>query len=385
MKKFALVLALLLSLTIVFAACSNSTDTTNTSIRWRDETYVFNITKALLDGTDAVFNGETYATEPVASNYETNPESQDQLIPEDIAGTFVMTISVDETNKECTFTTVQTMYSQYRTSLLETVSIWNDLQSFVISTDSTEWQNAFALHDDSASNSELTTLKSVTEKTVTFKNEASQRPLSSETTVNGFYLGKLAQTISNYNVKTTYDWDNSTISVSKNGAEAVSNKVKISSSTKFIDSNQLLLYIRSLEKASTKFSDTPTVLVYEPSTNETATASFTFSYSCKTVLSVAGEDKYVTVNALAVIIDSRALFVQLNVPDSVNSNAALDRISNAGLSLDRFTTLRFRSGLIRYELSDYTQIANWSAILDAIETKETIDDTTDDSSATENN
>lgn len=362
MKKFALVLVLLVALTAVFAACTNNTEKTNASVRWRNEEFLFNISKTSLIDENVEHNGETFVVEPVANGYESLPETLDQLVPDDIDGTYKMTISVNESKKECTFTTVQTLYCQYSTELLQEYEIWNDLQRLVVASDNAE--NPFENHEN------LTTLKSVTTQTVTFKNDASQRPLSSATKVDGYYLGNIAQTISQYEVKTTYDWEKSVALVSVNNATAQENKLKVNSAVNFIDANQILLYARSLEKSTTKFQDRPTVQVYVPYENTAKMANFVFTYACKTLVKVADEDKFVNVNALGVLIDGRALFVQLNVPDSVNKTQALDSVTNAGAgNLDKFSLLRFRSGIIRYELADYAQLENGAAILDAIEVK----------------
>lgn len=356
MKKFALILVLALSLTFVFAACSG-TEKTNAFPRWDDDTYTFNISKALLsENLDVTMDGKTFYAEPTTSGYE-QFENLDEVEPNDIGGTYTMTIKTE--GDYCNFKTEQIMYSQYETEYLQGLSIWTDLKQFDV-TDSEE--NPFASNDG------FTTLKSTTIQNVTFENVESQRPQHSETTVNGFYLGNAHQEISQSNVKTEYDWDNNVANVTVNGTTS-ENKLKVSSSYKFIDSNQILLYVRSLEKASTKFQDTPGVQVYVPAENVVKTVTFGFTYSVNAILKVGGEDVCVTVNAVAVIIDSHALLVQLNVPDSVNKDVGLDVYEDGAVKLDNFTTLRFRAGFIRYELADYTELDNGAEIIDAIKHK----------------
>lgn len=358
MKKIALILTLVLSLTLTFAACSNNTEKTNTSVRWRSEEYLFNIGKASFTEEDVTVGDKTFMYEPVTSGYEQLPENMDEVSPENIGGTYKMTITVHEAEKTCTFKTVQTMYCQYETATLQNSSAWDQLKDLVVAADSEE--NPFTEHDG------LTTLKSTNAQTVTFKNEASQRPLSSETHVDGYYVGKVHQERSKYDVATTYDWENNVAKVTLNG-EVQENKLSVSSTVNFIDSNQILLYARSLDKASTSFQDSPSVQIYVPAQNTLKVASFGFTHSCNTILNVEGEEVYATVNALAVIVDSHAFIVQLSVPDSVNEVESLDSVSNAGSGdLDKYSLLRFRSGIIRYELADYTQIENGAKILDAI-------------------
>lgn len=361
MKKISLVLVLILSLTLVFAACTSNVEKTNTSVRWRTEEYLFNLSKTSLSGDDITVDGTKFIPEPITSGYEQLPDNLDEIVPADIGGTYKVNIDVGA-EKTCTFTTVQTMYCQYDTETLQSYSVWNQLQGLVVASDSEE--NPFTNHEG------LTTLKSVSTQTVTFKNEASQRPLSSETHVNGFYIGKTNQTISKYDVETTYDWDNNIAKVTLNG-ETTENKLSVSSSTNFIDSNQILLYVRSLEKASTKFQDSPSVQIYVPAQNLLKKATFAFTHDCNTMLNVNGEDVYVTVNALAVIVDSSALLVQLNVPDTVNTDEKkLDTTPDGtGGSSDKFSLLRFRSGVIRYELADYAQLENGAEIIEAVKHK----------------
>lgn len=360
MKKIALVLVLVLSLTLTFAACTNNVEKTNATVRWRAEKYLFNISKTSISGedNDVKVDGKTFIYEPVANGYEQLPENKDEIVPEDISGTYKMTI--EQKSKETwTYTTVQTLYCQYATETLKGYSVWNELQDIVVATDSEE--NPFTNHDG------LTTLKSVETRSVTFKDKASQLPLNSSTETNGYYIGKVHQERSNYKVETEYDWENNVAKVKFNGNEQ-SNKLKVSSATNVIDANQLLLYTRSLEKASTNFQDSPSVQVYEPATNVLTTATFAFTHSCNTMLKVNGENVNVTVNALATIVNSSALFVQLNVPNTVNENADLDSIHNVGSGgkLNKYSLLRFRSGIMRYELADYAQLEKSADILNAI-------------------
>lgn len=365
MKKFALVLVLLLSLSLVFAAC-NSTEKTTTSVRWRDEEYTFNITKTSLTQDNVTFNNDAYVPEPFANGYEQLPEKMDEVIPTDIAGTYHVSIKINEADKLCTFATEQTLYCQYDADMLKTYSVWSQLQRLVVTADAEE--NPFINHEG------LITLKSVTRQTVTFKNEASQLPVSSENHVDGFYLGKTQQNVSKYDVVTTYDWEKNVAKVSIDGQAAQENKLSVSAAINFIDSNQILLYVRSLDKSASKFQDNPSVQIYVPAQNVVKTASFAFTHACKTLIEVNGEDEFVIVTAVAVLIDSRALFVQLSVPETVNDVEAIDTVSNAGSgNLDKFSLLRFRSGIIRYELADYTQLENGNKILEEIIQKAEID------------
>lgn len=367
MKKTALILLLVLALSLVFAGC-NQTEQTESIPRWGNEQYTFNITKADFESS-AVFNNETFVKEPFISAYEINPERMDELVPEDVSGTYVTKIQLSADETQCTYTTQQTLYVQYKTETLTALASYNEiaatLQTMTIAPDSEE--NPFSEHEG------LTTLKSTTDTEVVFLRESSQRPLSSKTVVNGFYLGKTHQEISLYDVTTTYDWENGSAKVVYNNradetkSSTATNKLNYSSATKIIDANQVLLFARSLEKTSTKFQDNPGVQIYQPLNNTVYVASFFFTYSNNTMLTNAeNQSAYVKLNSLSVIVNDSVLVTQLNLPDTVNSdNKNLDSISiGSGKTLNKYTTVRFRSGVYSYQLVTIEQ-----DILDAVTVK----------------
>ncbi len=359
MKKIALLLLLVLSLAVLLTAC-NQAATTYANPRWENEEYTFNISKANLNANSVEHEGNTFIVEPVVAGYESLPENMDQVVPEDVDGTYVAKIAVDDKTKQCTYTTSQTLYCQYPTDLLRSYANWNELSKLAVPADSAE--NPFSKHDG------LTTLKSTTTTKVVFKNEASQRPISSENHVDGYYLGKVEQVVSKYDYVTEYSWnEKDKLTVKVNGEE----KKPVGSFTaaKFIDANQLLLYVRSLEKGTDKFADSPKVYAYSPITNKVSTVSFVFTYECKVVLNKNGAPIYANVNAVAVIIDSAALMTQLNVPESVNKDKSLDSISNLGNKMHKYTTLKFRSGFLKYEMADFEQMKNGAEIIEAIQVK----------------
>lgn len=356
MKKLALLIVLILALSLTLAAC-NQAEKTGAIPRWSNgEKWTFTISKTDLENSSAQFNGETYLREPIAGGYEWNFEIMDQIVPQNVGGTYTMEIKLSADERECTYRTVQNLYLQYETDYLQKLPIWNDLKKLVADSDA---DNPLPKHDG------WTTLKSVTENSVVFKNESSQRPLSSENHVDGFYLGKIQQNISKYDMFTNYDWGKNEVTVKINGEE--SKRTVKPGSVNLIDANQILLYARSLEKTGAKFQDSPKVQIYMPYTGTLTTASFAFTYACKTVLrGNDGQDVFAKLNALAVIIDGSALFVQINLPDTVNKDGAnLDTISSGGETpLNRYTTLRFRSGYFSYQLASYKQ-----EILDAVRVK----------------
>lgn len=349
MKKFAFVL-LALALILTLAACSNPA-ITYASPRWKNEEHTFKIVKAVDEDSSLV------------ESYEEMLAKADEVMPTYVSGTYTMKIVVNNTQKTCTYTTEQTLYVAYPTELLQGYSIWNTPDE-----DGNTLSAMVAPEDENplTYTGNFTTLKSYTATSVTFQNEASQRPYSSTNEVDGFYIGKTAQTISKYKLETNYDWS------AKNKVTITVNGEKQSTSgtytEKFIDANQILLYARSLEKSSTSFQDSPTVAVYMPKLDKVVTAAFSFSYKATTYLLVDGEFVFVNVNAIGVVVSNTMLLLQFNVPDSVNANNKnLDSIPNGtGSQLSKYTTLRFRSGAYSYHLDDYSSVENGNEILEAI-------------------
>ena len=351
MKKFAIVL-LALALVLTLAACSNNPAITYASPRWKDEEHTFKILKAVDEDPSLV------------EGYEETLAKADEVVPTFVSGTYKMKIVVNNTQKTCTYTTEQTLYVAYPTELLEGYAIWdtpdeegNTLSAMVASAE----ENPFSYSGN------FTTLKSYTATSVTFQNEASQRPYSSTNEVDGFYIGKTAQTISKYKLETNYEWSaKNKVTITVNGEkQSTSGTYK----EKFIDANQILLYTRSLEKSSTSFQDSPVVTVYMPKLDKVVTAAFSFAYKATTYISVDGEFVFVNLNAVGVVINNSVLLLQFNVPDSVNSdNKNLDSIPNAatGSTLNKYTTLRFRAGVYSYHLADYSSVENGNEILTAI-------------------
>ena len=366
MKKISIVLLLSLALVFTLTACNN-TPVTHTSPRWENsESYTFTIKKAIVETSDVTHNDATYIREPGVTNYEPDVDNMDEIVPEDVSGTYVMSIAVDSVNTTCTFKTSQTLYVSYPKTLLESSPIWNTpdangnkLSDKVVPQDSEE--NPFEADAD------LITLKSITETEVVFRNDSTQRPISSKNHVDGFYIGKTAQTISKYDLATTYEFNaKNKVTITVNGETMATSGVF---AEKFIDANQLLLYVRSLDKSTTSFQDSPSVTVYMPKVDENVMATFVFSYTCNTVVEVAAEEIFVKVNAVGVIVNSNVLLMQLNVPDTVNSDSKyLDSLPNAGsgTSTDKYSTVRFRSGVYSYWLTDFSSMTNGSKILEAI-------------------
>lgn len=373
MKKIliAVMVAAVLLVTPLLAAC-NQTEKTDAIPRWGEESYSYNITKADFVKRNT-FNDEVYVEEPYAGGYEINAESKDELVPEDVAGTFTSQIKPSKDESRYTYTTGQVLYVQYKTEDIEALDCSEEvkagLERLTVAADAAE--NPFDKHEG------LVTLKSTTDTEVVFKREASQSPISSKQEVDGFYLGKQHQQISNYTVSTVYNLEESKVTVTyddrtddKEGT-AEERQLKYSAAANVIDANQLLLYTRSLEKTSTKFQDSVAVQVYQPLNNSLYTANFLFTYTVNTTLVAAdGSDVYVKLTGVSVIVDGTSLLTQLSLPDTINAeDAALDEITIGGTTLNKYTQVRFRSGIYSYRMA-----AIDADILDAVTVKPNVEE-----------
>ncbi len=254
---------------------------------------------------------------------------------------------------DCTFTTTQTLYSQYRTEYLSKLSIWEQLQPLVVATDAAE--NPFKNHEG------LTTLKSTRNTEVVFVNTAKQQPKSSKQDVDGFYLGKEHQEITKSTVVTKYEFTKKKLNVNVSvDGKATDYKLNYNANVNVIDANQALLYVRSLEKTTTSFQDSPQVKVFDPFSHTLLNGSFSFTYGANTLLDYSGAENAIcaTLNSVAFVVDGSVYLMQINLPDNVKDkdNKMLDVIKTASTSYAKYTTVRFRSGALSYELAEYDEL-----------------------------
>ncbi len=362
MKKLSLLLLLLVVLSLTLTACRQPA-VTETVARWGNEKHVFNISKVNWDAPSVKVDDTTFVKNP---QYVPEPSIKDEIEPYNVGGTYSMEIALQNKDTECVFTTEQNLYVQYETAMLEKLEIWKSEET-ADGIENAKSLSDFVVADDDPdcpleAVKDYTILHSRTVNTVLFKNEATQRPISSTNKCDGFYLGNIAQDITHYNYSTKYDWENKKVTVSADGKET---DFPLNVNAKIIDSNQILLYARSLEKTSDKMQDNPSVQVFSAVNNNFYTAAFGyFNYACKTLLvGPDGKDVPVSINFLSIAVDGSVLLSQMNLPDSVNKDSDLDNINNAaaGSSYNKYTTVRFRAGNFNYELQAYDK-----AVLDAL-------------------
>lgn len=353
-KNIALLLGVLVLATAIFAACS-PTPTTRT-VRWKEnESYVFNITLAdfnLTDSSGTLFRsyeneGKTYYRDAEINAQEgIIMRESDQLRPVDARGTYTMKLTAP-TSDTWKLETEQVLYSQYKTETLQELKCLETLKDYVVSPASDE--NPFS------NTVGMTTLRSETVTSVVFANNASQLPQISSMENKGFYIGKINQSVSNYKYEATYDFNNRVVSVKKDGGEAVEHKLGLKKNGTCIDSNQMLLYMRSLDKSSAAFADNPSVAVYNVASDYLTTAAFGITRNFNAALNVNGSNRFTVVNSIGAAVGGTPFITQFNLPDiSSVDDVGYDFLPEQGVGkLCKYTTIKFRSGWYSYEIAEY--------------------------------
>ena len=377
-KKIALLVLLALAMTMILTACNNA-EPTDVIPRWKDnvsETYEYTIELADFNLTNGNissphFNSYSDNSEQYYKDFDVRVgeafEAWDEVRPELVTGKFTLTISHPEKNYDLLETKqeLQVTYNNTDNKVISEQALAEMLkvEGLVVSNENGR-----------------VTLKSTTETSVEFFHDEDQAPRKSHTKVNGFYVGKEAQTVSNYEVSTTYAYESKntvvTTTITQNGGEpnTIETTLKRQTEGSFIDSNQLFTYARSLDKSNVSFQDSPSVKVYNPLTQTTQTAFFYLTHSVNAVLTNLPENEqlYVKIPALSVVIDGMPFMLQEcaptlkeKLPDLFDSAGnGPDVAFYAGYAHAKHTPIRFRVGYFSYELSSYDNELEdlWSAL-----------------------
>lgn len=353
MKKI-IALALLLVLTLgVFAACNNVA-TTEKKVRWdTNESWTYNISLCDFNTSLSTTNGTYYRDFLYAGELNPLGDQLDRIAPTSLSGTYTITLSstTDNGQQRTKITTSQTMFATYEKDTIDT----SKLAEYIDSQTDTHY-----------------TLKSTTTTEVVFETSITQTPVSSSTTVNGFYVGKQYQGASNYSVSTTYavGKKSTTATVTIDGNKPTTTEI---SATNVIDNNQVLTYIRSFDKTNSGFQDSPSVMVFDPLTQTTKKMSFVYNASQRFLLNhtfegaTESEQVATIVNRLDVLMDGMSFMTQANIPDITEKG--LDRIGTdvMGEYIPKHTILSFRVGFVSYHLTDYVTDAIALAIRETAE------------------
>ncbi len=358
MKKI-IALVLLLTLTLgIFTACNNVA-TTEKKVRWEDnESWTYNISLCDFQTSMSTTSG-TYYRDFLYSG-ELNPlgDQLDRIAPTSITGTYVVNLTQftesTETGKEkrTKVTTSQTIFATYEKDVINKAKIDDNII-------------------DSQTDTHYT-LKSTTETEVVFATGIAQTPVSSSTTVNGFYVGKQYQGASNYSVKTTYNVGKKSTKATTtiDGGEPITTEI---STINVIDNNQVLTYIRSFDKTDSGFQDSPSVMVFDPLTQTTKKMSFVYNASQRFLLEHTLDGKTESaqvptiINRLDILMDGMSFMTQVNIPDLTEKK--LDCISTefTDTYVPKHTILRFRVGFVSYQLTNYVTDSIATAIRESAE------------------
>ncbi len=370
MKKTLTILLLVVLMTFVLAGCGNNVSTTKSTIRWwlgsnkndagewenDTEEYTFNISLADFTAeteTSGLFTGysvnnTTYYRDTLiqangASETISTFTSCDEVVPYDVAGTYKTVLSKEE-DGNYKFVTTKEMWASYD---LSEDKIGNLVA--LVEKDAGKIPSTLAVVENGV------VLYSIIKTEVVFHKD-SQLPQRSVTDSNGYYLGQLHQGVSNYVIETIYNNKERSAKISyTDRADSHNNSVSEIKKlpTAFIDSNQMLLYVRSLEKQSDRFKDSPSVVVFDPFYQQQKTATFGFVYAQKIRLNNNGTFVDVTLNAVSVAVGANPLLVQYNLPDTLEN---ADKLQGSDKQEPQYTTVRFRSGYCSFELADYSVI-----------------------------
>lgn len=370
-KRFALLLGVLFILVAAFASCGN-TAKTDKDIRWdkgsEQYTYIITLSDFANDGntlfkehsekfnkkgdgdTLSAVNVTCYKDSIINTNEATLMYNADQICPVDAKGVYTIDANVDDTH--VTLKTKQVLFCQYKTEDLQSLGCLNVFKGSAYDYTSKE-ENPFENND------KLITLRSETNTEVVFASNINMTPVSSKSSNKGFYIGKTAQTVSEYSYETAYDIDNNKVTVKKNGEDAVERKLSIDKNTTLIDASQLLWYIRMLDKSQEAFQDTPSVSVYDVVTDSIYSSTFALNRQFNLKLENNGDIAVISVNVVNVTVGGTPFMAQYNLPDVTAIGDGYDCLSRSGTKRPKYTTVKFRSGWFSYEMqpNEYYQQA----------------------------
>ena len=393
-RKIALLILIILALSVALVAC-NQTPTTNILTRWENETHVFKITLADFalnyeNATDPFNFYDANGNKTVRTDYNANSVyskdiafsnefyNRDEIKPLDASGTYTINITPSGDKSECTVDTTQIIYVKYslKTDTVSGVDFekYNALRSAEAS--ESEYTAAGLTKEDGT-----TILKTTPVTKVNFENNPSQTPLTSYINVVGFYIGKdnkndtEAQQLSKYEIETEYDYSGKkpiakmTITTD-DGTDTAEYEFPKNSAGNFIDSNQIIMYLRSLDKSSSSFLDNPTKSVFNPYTRTIKAARFGLTYEYNVLLTdYDHDDSFLAtkLNIVTVTVGNNTFMMQENLPDKL-LDKDLDRCFIVDDKESKFTTVRFRVGYFSYEIaySNKTNTTDWNEIWTAL-------------------
>ena len=381
-KKIALLLLLALALTVILAAC-RQTEPTKIIPRWdeKGESYVYTISLSDFNISDEKVSDthfRSYTNAADSNDYYKDFDVRvgeplnalDEVRPIAATGTFELTIAYSAETKCDTVSTKQYLELTYDNKDGELI----DESVLKMMRD-----NGLIVSEGDGK----ITLKSTTETTVVFTHDEKQAPRTSSMKVNGFYVGKAHQEVSNYEISTeyTYESKNTVVAskltqyVEKDGdmkeeTTEIKETLKRRTAGTFIDSNQIFTYTRSFDKLSGSFADSPTVSVYDPLSKTLQTANFTYTSAAKAMLTDGtrgenGESLFAKIPTVGVTVGGMPFMLQESLPNLLDDNGnGPDSAYYGTFNYAKHTPVRFRVRYVSYELAQYEDVI-WEALKSA--------------------
>ena len=117
--------------------------------------------------------------------------------------------------------------------------------------------------------------------------------------------------------------------------------------------------MRSLDKSGAAFADTPSVSVYDVTSDSITSASFGINREVYAILNNNGAEAVAKLDLISSTVGGVPFMSQYNLPDltSVNGNA-YDYMPISGDKRCKYTTVKFRCGWYSYELEATEEIQN---------------------------
>lgn len=361
-KKIALLILMALALTVVLSACGK-TAKTDIIPRWslEGETYEYTVTlsdfasknNASSRFNSYILNDETYYKDFLVRTGEVF-DNLDEIRPVEVVGKFTLTIKHLPDDKHDKVETHQELAVSYE--LQEGKIKVSDTRLVELTSE----MNAIGVKDG-----DRITFKSTTDTMVEFKryDNGSQTPIRSSTKLVGFYMGKTHQEVSDYEISTEYKYEGKSAVADitlKTGGKTETNSYPIKGYTegRFIDSNQLFTYTRSLDKSSASFQDNPSVYVYNPFNQQIQLASFAYTSKANALLTQKDEQTntetplYIKLPTVGVVVGGMSFMLVENAPNMLDEhNEGPDRTQYGTEWYAKHTPVRFRSGYLSFELN----------------------------------
>ena len=331
-KLVSILLVSLLALTLVLTACNNA-KTLSKGIRWEtNETTVYQIG---LQDTTSETNTKIYDEQSFTRDTVTTPAGYDRIMPTAVTGTYTTTLTINS-DDTATYTTTQVVTETYSQALYA----GRVAELFQLAT-----ENAFLnATDDGEGNYTFT---STTTSSVTFVNDATQQPVSSTQTIQGYYLGKSNIEVNNVTYATTYSEGVATVTM--NDKQVFSGEV----AEGVVDALQIALVVRSIDQSQSTAEGkyvAPSVSVFDFKSYQTVALSITIYNKMNVLLNLGNDYPYAVASVVTVGVQGYTGFLY-TFTSNPNETFSEDI---SGVEVNTYKQVRFQSEYYTYEVESYT-------------------------------